>query len=532
MVRRVQAGGLLPKDPKGRLQKEGPLAGHYKRGKTFTPPLLTHEQMVPSEWARDDLPDLLWSLVLAALEGREAAALFRKAQEAVLEVIPAESLVASGAALDGRLTSLERFPEEDRPQVVQALTDFPEHARLLPPQLIGVLKLYEQLPGRWLVVEPWEASNSAPSPDESVNFLAHAIVSVIADAGLNAVTKTPPYAWQLLRGKVSLPREIVDLLRDYPLDEEKRPMAEATIRSSFLAMKAADAHEHPEWSAPREAWKESFWEQNRNFTPCVLEDPVIPEERDTVEELPGDEVIAEALTRAKSMYEAFVEMSFAASPKFSQFPRHEVISGLVTRAFRALEVLLQNPALWTGESASPASRLLIETHVLLTWMLQQDEEIFSKYQSYGHGKRKLMRRHVEDLLTSTGDDAPEILRSLAEQLKADTGGEWSEQFQEVSVDSTFAGVSVRQMAEEAGLLDEYRHVYQPASGVSHGEWWAVEDYAMQRCANPLHCFHMVPALKSFRIEPEFGKVAVNYFERILEVAVPALAEQDHPHDSR
>ena len=136
-----------------------------------------------------------------------------------------------------------------------------------------------------------------------------------------------------------------------------------------------------------------------------------------------------------------------------------------------------------------------------------------------------MRRHVEDLLQATGDDAPEILRSLAEQLKADTGGEWGEAFQEVSIDSTFSGVSVRQMAEEVGLLDEYRHVYQPASGISHGEWWAVEDYAMQRCANPLHFFHMVPALKSFRIEPEFGKVAVNYFERILEVAGPALAEQ-------
>lgn len=363
---------------------------------------------------------------------------------------------------------------------------------------------------------------SVPSSDDSVNFLAHAMVTVIADAGLNAVTKTPPYSWQLLRGKVRLPSEIIEILRDYPLDEEKRPLAEATIRSSFLAMKGADAHEHPEWFGPREAWKESFWEQNRSSTPCVLEDPVLPEERDEDEELPGDEIIAEALAQARAMYEDFVQRSFATNPKFSHFARHEVISGLVTRAFRTLEVLLQNPVLWTGENASPASRLLIETHVLLTWMRQQDEDIFAKYQSYGHGKRKLMRRHVEDLLKSTGDDAPEILKSLAEQLKADTGGEWSEQFQHVSVDSTFAGVSVRQMAEDAELLDEYRHVYQPASGVSHGEWWAVEDYALQRCANPLHLFHMVPALKSFRIEPQFGNVLVNYFERILEVAIPAL----------
>jgi hypothetical protein len=141
----------LPKDPRGKVEKEGPLAGHYKRGKTFTPPLLTYEQMVPSEWARDDLPDLLWPLVLATLEKREAAALFRKAQEALLKAIPATSLEASGAALDGRLTSLERFPEGERAQVIQVLNDFPDRSRLIPPELIGVLKIYSS---RWRHLSP------------------------------------------------------------------------------------------------------------------------------------------------------------------------------------------------------------------------------------------------------------------------------------------------------------------------------------------------------------------------------------------
>lgn len=517
----------LRKDPKGRLEKEGVLAGHYKRGQIFTQPLLTYEQMVPSEWARDDLPDLLWPLVLATIEEREAPALFRKAQEAVLKALLSPSLEASGAALDGRLTSLERFVEADRPKIIEALKAFPDRSRLIPADLIGVLRLYEGLPGRWLLVDPWEKTTSVPAPDEAVNFLAHAMVKGIADAGLNAVTKTPPYAWQLLREKVRLPREMIDILRDYPLDVEKRPLAEATIRSSFLAFKAADAHEHPEWFPPREAWKESFWEQNRASTPCVLEDPVLPDERNGEVNLPSGDVIEAAVERARAMYRDFIEVSFGAPVGFQHFPRHEVISGLVTRAFRTLEALLQNPALWTGELASPASRLLIETHVLLNWMLRQgDEGVFSRYQSYGHGKRKLMRRHVEELLKATGENAPEILRSLADALKAETGGEWSEQFQEVSVDSTFAGISVRQMAEDAGLLDEYRHVYQPASGITHGEWWAVEDYAMQRCANPLHFFHHVPALKEFNIEAEFTEVLLNYFERILETAIPAFIESD------
>ena len=524
-VRLSKGGPGLPKNRQGKVERGGVLAGHVKSGKTFTPPLLTYEQMVPSEWARDDLPDLLWPLVLAAIEEHEAPALFRKAQEAVLEALPASSLEESGGALDGRLTSLERFAGTDRAKVVQAFKDFPGHARLISADLMGVLSLYDELPGRWLLVDPWEGSTSVPSPDEAVNLLAHAIVKVIADASLNAVTKTPPYAWQLLRGKLRLPREMIDVLRDYPLDVEKRPLAEATIRSSFLALKAADAHEHPEWFPPREAWKKSFWEQNRASTPCVLEDAVLPEERNGEIELPTEEAIEAAVGRVRAMYRKFLEVSFEAPVGFEHFARHEVISGLVTRAFRALEILLQNPVLWTGESASPTSRLLIETHVLLNWMLRQgDEGIFDRYQSYGHGKRKLMRRHVEELLKRTGENAPEILKSLADALKAETGGEWGEQFQEVSVDSTFAGVSVRQMAQEVDLLDEYRHVYQPASGVTHGEWWAVEDYAMQRCANPLHFFHQVPSLKEFNIEAEFTEVVLDYFERILETAIPALSE--------
>ena len=58
-----------------------------------------------------------------------------------------------------------------------------------------------------------------------------------------------------------------------------------------------------------------------------------------------------------------------------------------------------------------------------------------------------------------------------------------EEFQDVSLEATFSGISMRQMADEAAMLDVYNLVYQPTSGVVHGEWWAIEDYAMQRCAN-------------------------------------------------
>lgn len=174
---------------KGKKETEGPLVGHFKVGRKYLPPLLTYDRMVPSEWARDDLPDLLWPLVLISVAGDETGALFGRAQDAVLQVIPGTSLEESGAALDGRLTSLERFSDEDRARLVKAFRAIDIRSRLFPPELLGVLLLYEDLPGRWLVVDPWFEGAKLPTPDESINYLAEAVVTAIADPSANAMVK-------------------------------------------------------------------------------------------------------------------------------------------------------------------------------------------------------------------------------------------------------------------------------------------------------------------------------------------------------
>lgn len=64
-------------------------------------------------------------------------------------------------------------------------------------------------------------------------------------------------------------------------------------------------------------------------------------------------------------------------------------------------------------------------------------------------------------------------------------------FQTVSIESTFAGISICQMAGEPGLSDLYRYTYTSSSGIIHGEWWFIVDYTMERCTNPLHLFHRI-----------------------------------------
>jgi hypothetical protein len=85
------------------------------------------------------------------------------------------------------------------------------------------------------------------------------------------------------------------------------------------------------------------------------------------------------------------------------------------------------------------------------------------------------------------------------------------------------------MAEEVGMLDEYGHVYQSASGITHGEWWAIEDYALQRCQNPLHLFHRLPSLEEFRSEPEFVGTLINFFDRLIDDVVDGLGIEIDPN---
>ncbi|MDH3397391.1 MAG: hypothetical protein OEM81_06095, partial [Acidimicrobiia bacterium] len=60
------------------------------------------------------------------------------------------------------------------------------------------------------------------------------------------------------------------------------------------------------------------------------------------------------------------------------------------------------------------------------------------------------------------------------------GGEWAEEFQELSVESTFSGKNLRTMAKEIDEPDSYNNLFQNLSGVTHGEWWAVENSSLQR----------------------------------------------------
>jgi Family of unknown function (DUF5677) len=162
-------------------------------------------------------------------------------------------------------------------------------------------------------------------------------------------------------------------------------------------------------------------------------------------------------------------------------------------AAREVTTALGAPDLWCSEHSAHVGRTLVEVRILLQWMSRQDQEtVYRKYQDFGAGKAKLYSLIAQEIprdwfITGVAD--------AVEQIKRASHNDDIFDHRVVDISSTFAdGKSLREMANECGLLDLYRHAYQLESGVAHSKWWSVEIHAVERCLNVLHRGHLIPSL--------------------------------------
>jgi hypothetical protein len=144
---------------------------------------------------------------------------------------------------------------------------------------------------------------------------------------------------------------------------------------------------------------------------------------------------------------------------------------------RALFVLINDPGIWTMEHGASYIRALVEARITLKWLVQQDDAaLYERFKSYGRGRLKLLKLHLEEYRDGLSGPSPD-LDSHIEYLEALVNQDLWEEFQDISVEGNFAGVDTRRMAEQVGMVTEYRLVFAPASANVHGEWAALDQYA-------------------------------------------------------
>lgn len=474
------------------------MAGHIRQGRRYLPPMAATGVLAIADWVRDDLPDLLWPALVLARRGTDAARDFVRWQAGVQRDVAGDveaTILADG--LEGRLTSLDRLVAA-HPSAEISVKQRAIELDLLPDPVASVLQTYPERPASWLV----DGAVRPPSQDD-IDLLVEALLGVIGDGHREAVIKCLRLWSAVQAGTFKSDASMIELLKLYPNDPITRPRTDTVVRAAWGAAKGALLHADATRFDQSIRWAKVFWGTNSMTTRCVRRRDIDGVEEDAVTlTSPADTPIedppdgGEHLQRvAMDLVSSYVQALETAPARLYDHERQEVHAGLVSRVGREVITVLGCPDLWCVEHGSHVTRALVEARIYLQWMATQNPSIYQRFQAYGSGKAKLYARIIDETPNEARipgfDEAIEELDRLShtddviDHRVVDTG-------------DSFAGKSLRAMAEECGLLDLYRHAYYISSGVTHSEWWSVETHAMERCLNVLHRCHLIPSLSLSR----------------------------------
>jgi len=475
-------------------------------GRVYRSPLAATGALQISDWVRDDLPDLLWPVLVLSELGTAGARRFLHWQKAVQQDLALTGKVELGAlagCLDGRLTNLDRLTTllPDSHGVVRTRA---QEQGLLPESVVSALASYPLRPAKWLV-----SLDVTPPGQADIDLLARALLEVLRDNHRHAVIKCLQIWSAVQAGTFSTDARTIELLKPYPNDPATRDAADSVVRAAWGAQKSLLLHNDEDYFVPAIRWARAFWGANSMTTRCRRSRDSDADSDDTAEDevdLPSGHAIPPRSAAPAAMPEegmhlrqlamdllsSYVEALETSPARLYDRERQEVCCGLVVRAGREVITALGAPDLWCMEHGSHIIRVLVESRIYMQWMAQADPSIYRSFQDYGAGKAKLYARIMEEL---PEDVKRADFREAVKELEDLSHNDSVLNHRVVDTRASFAeGKSIRTMASECGLLDLSRQAYQMASGVAHSEWWSIETHAMERCRNVLHGGHLVPSL--------------------------------------
>lgn len=455
-------------------------------------------------YLRDFLPDLLW--IVALLDAGLGPDGLYEPLDVIEELAPPQEVQRGERKelelVDGRLSSFAYVPDDLRATVRTGLRKRTPWA--LPDNLGHALSLYPDGPAFWLY-EDWRETNTV-DPEAGLRYLKRLMLTY-GDRSTpeSTVPRMIPIARMLKAGRLHVPREIGQEWVKYPthLDEEGQRMVEAGMRAQYNLWGSAEFA--PPLAYP---WAQSFWRQNWKLSPCEVstEPPPAGALEEEEGETPFEEAdrgipTADPRTSIETVHAGWMRALQELGDDLRQRQGRaemdlwdptadEIRFGLASRQFRLLYELIDDPNLWSATGAAHLLRAVVETRIVSAWLLQKnDVALYERFREYGLGKHKLYKLHVEDYIEQHGDSSD--LDELREWLDREVNSEILEEFQKIDLGGNFAGVSVRDMADQAELKPLYTLNYQPLSAEAHGEWSSLRASDLDVCVNPLHRFHRI-----------------------------------------
>jgi hypothetical protein len=193
---------------------------------------------------------------------------------------------------------------------------------------------------------------------------------------------------------------------------------------------------------------------------------------------------------------------------------HEVVGALLARQATLAHEMAKCPSIWNGHIAPLLLRAMAEVYISLAWILQDRVARSREFILYGLGQAKLQLEHQKEALRARGGENPHEKRLIELREQWINRQRWTF-LTDVNLGS-WSGSSTRKMAEEAGCLDFYNHVYTPFSACTHSMWQHVGIYNLRECSNPLHKLHSVGAVAEVPLDPEYLYLAAKYLQKMFD----------------
>jgi hypothetical protein len=193
----------------------------------------------------------------------------------------------------------------------------------------------------------------------------------------------------------------------------------------------------------------------------------------------------------------------------SQAEVYEVVGALLARQVTLATQLARCPHMWNGHVAPLILRAMADVFISAAWILGDPLERARKFIQYGLGRLKLDLEHRRAEVNPSDPKSHKYI-----EIQEDWINQQRFSFLvDVDLSPSWAGMSTRQMAEEAGHLDFYNYVYMPFSGCTHSMWQHIGRYNLETCINPLHRYHRVAACPDVPLDIDYLYLAAKYVQK-------------------
>lgn len=449
-----------------KTHKKSRLSTYDRENKILSPPLLRINKIgggiAPSSWINDRLPNILWGILLRVQCPKDWQRKYAK----ILEWLSVQKIDDKQKRITH--TDISELPIKIKKGFIERIIQTCGKKTFRPLLLIKCLPDYDI----------WNDAIGLKTREDDWQILGKCIEPMLNHQSQEATD----VRWMKVFARIFISHDVIiydklNELKNYPYEGDQR-----TVRPSIRAMEIGISLINDKSSK----WCGEFWNYCLTNTECVpMFDPdtlskqlvkVSSENYQTY----NNKISATRLALIEHFHDSI--KTTAIDSKF------ETIFGMAQYAIdNASECLLNRTS--TMISGRITVRILLEVYITLKYLISHDKgsecQLWDTYREYGYGQYSLIdSKYKENDLHSSIVHTP-LVELVANEEK-------SVEFTPINL-GNWGKLNLRKMSEEVDEKPLYDKYYDYASGFTHANWGAVRESSMQKCLNPLHRLHNIPA---------------------------------------